>query len=135
VKGADGHGAVARTIERMEESISHLANDIRLLREVLSKDIGHQDGSEDKGNARALAGSAAERDALVRALAATRENITLTARHFGVSRVTLYRMLRRHGISLRPYSKRRQRRPEMLSASALSSGGRADGGARSTQAR
>ena len=45
-------------------------------------------------------GSDAERTALVEALAAVRENITLTAQELGVSRVTLYRMLRRHSIKL-----------------------------------
>jgi transcriptional regulator with PAS, ATPase and Fis domain len=43
-------------------------------------------------------GSAEERDLLLSVLAGTRENIALTARELGVSRVTLYRMLRRHGI-------------------------------------
>ncbi len=45
-------------------------------------------------------GSDAERLALVEALADTQENITLTAQELGVSRVTLYRMLRRHSINL-----------------------------------
>jgi transcriptional regulator with PAS, ATPase and Fis domain len=45
-------------------------------------------------------GSDAERAALIEALAGAQENITLTAQELGVSRVTLYRMLRRHSISL-----------------------------------
>jgi transcriptional regulator with PAS, ATPase and Fis domain len=45
-------------------------------------------------------GSEAERAALVTALLRTGENITLTAQELGVSRVTLYRMLRRHRIDL-----------------------------------
>jgi transcriptional regulator with PAS, ATPase and Fis domain len=45
-------------------------------------------------------GSPQEREALLRALADTNENITLTAQELGVSRVTLYRMLRRHAINL-----------------------------------
>jgi two-component system, NtrC family, response regulator len=45
-------------------------------------------------------GSDEERTALIEALADTQENITLTAQELGVSRVTLYRMLRRHSISL-----------------------------------
>jgi len=45
-------------------------------------------------------GSDAERTALLEALAGTQENITLTAQELGVSRVTLYRMLRRHSINL-----------------------------------
>ena len=49
---------------------------------------------------RPLPGSDAERTALVEALAGTQENITLTAQELGVSRVTLYRMLRRHSINL-----------------------------------
>jgi transcriptional regulator with PAS, ATPase and Fis domain len=49
---------------------------------------------------RPLPGSSEERSALLRALASTQENITLTAQELGVSRVTLYRMLRRHSISL-----------------------------------
>jgi len=49
---------------------------------------------------RPLPGSAEERNALLEALASTQENITLTAQELGVSRVTLYRMLRRHAISL-----------------------------------
>ena len=43
-------------------------------------------------------GSKDERDLLLGLLTDTRENIALTARALGVSRVTLYRMLRRHGI-------------------------------------
>lgn len=49
---------------------------------------------------RPLPGSEDERDALVRALAFTGENVTLAAQELGVSRVTLYRMLRRHAIDL-----------------------------------
>jgi transcriptional regulator with PAS, ATPase and Fis domain len=45
-------------------------------------------------------GSEAERDMLLGTLAATQENVALTARELGVSRVTLYRMLRRHAIVL-----------------------------------
>jgi transcriptional regulator with PAS, ATPase and Fis domain len=50
--------------------------------------------------ARPEPGSDDERLALLDALGATSENVTLTARHLGVSRVTLYRMLRRHDIEL-----------------------------------
>nr|WP_294521653.1 sigma-54 dependent transcriptional regulator [uncultured Rhodopila sp.] len=46
-------------------------------------------------------GSAEERAVLVDALARTDENITSTAHALSVSRVTLYRMLRRHGIELK----------------------------------
>ena len=49
---------------------------------------------------RAAARLDAERTALLEALARTQENITLTAQELGVSRVTLYRMLRRHSINL-----------------------------------
>src|SRR5690349_7845569 len=49
---------------------------------------------------RPLPGSDQERAALIEALASTQENITLTAQELGVSRVTLYRMLRRHSINL-----------------------------------
>ena len=49
---------------------------------------------------RPLPGSNEERGALMEALAGTQENITLTAQELGVSRVTLYRMLRRHSIML-----------------------------------
>lgn len=45
-------------------------------------------------------GSEEERQALLDALERTQENITLTAQELGVSRVTLYRMLRRHAIAL-----------------------------------
>ena len=45
-------------------------------------------------------GSEGERLVLVDALARAQENITETARELGVSRVTLYRMLHRHAISL-----------------------------------
>lgn len=44
--------------------------------------------------------SEAEREVLLRVLSETRENITLTAQQLGVSRVTLYRMLHRHSITL-----------------------------------
>jgi transcriptional regulator with PAS, ATPase and Fis domain len=46
-------------------------------------------------------GSAEERAALVQALERAQENITLTAEALNVSRVTLYRMLRRHSITLK----------------------------------
>ncbi len=49
---------------------------------------------------RPLPGSEEERAALLHALTTTRENVTMTAHELGVSRVTLYRMLRRHGINL-----------------------------------
>ncbi len=45
-------------------------------------------------------GSHEERTALLDALSRTQENVTLTAQELGVSRVTLYRMLRRHSINL-----------------------------------
>jgi transcriptional regulator with PAS, ATPase and Fis domain len=45
-------------------------------------------------------GSNEERTVLIEALAGTQENITLAAQELGVSRVTLYRMLRRHSIML-----------------------------------
>jgi transcriptional regulator with PAS, ATPase and Fis domain len=41
-----------------------------------------------------------EREVLLRVLSETQENITLTAQQLGVSRVTLYRMLHRHSITL-----------------------------------
>ena len=46
------------------------------------------------------AGSPEERAALLAALTRHGENVTLTAQELGVSRVTLYRMLRRHAVSL-----------------------------------
>jgi transcriptional regulator with PAS, ATPase and Fis domain len=51
-------------------------------------------------SARPVPGSEDERLALIDALTRARENITETARGLGVSRVTLYRMLHRHSISL-----------------------------------
>ncbi|MGH7043386.1 MAG: sigma-54 interaction domain-containing protein [Acetobacteraceae bacterium] len=45
-------------------------------------------------------GSADERATLLHILSVTGENVTLTAQQLGVSRVTLYRMLRRHAINL-----------------------------------
>jgi transcriptional regulator with PAS, ATPase and Fis domain len=45
-------------------------------------------------------GSPQERAALMAALQQAEENVTKAARSLGVSRVTLYRMLRRHGLSL-----------------------------------
>ena len=51
-------------------------------------------------SARPEPGSDGERLYLVDALARAQENITETAKGLGVSRVTLYRMLRRHEISL-----------------------------------
>lgn len=44
----------------------------------------------------------AEETLLRRALAGHRHNITRTAEHLGVSRVTLYRLLEKHGIATRP---------------------------------
>ncbi|HEY8287742.1 MAG TPA: helix-turn-helix domain-containing protein, partial [Acetobacteraceae bacterium] len=46
-------------------------------------------------------GSAEERAALLATLERTHENVTSTAEALCVSRVTLYRMLRRHGIVLK----------------------------------
>ncbi|WP_254073320.1 sigma-54-dependent Fis family transcriptional regulator [Acidisphaera sp. S103] len=51
-------------------------------------------------SARPLPGSEGERLALIGALERTQENIAETARELSVSRVTLYRMLHRHAISL-----------------------------------
>lgn len=48
----------------------------------------------------AAPGSPQERAALLTALQQAGENVTRAARSLGVSRVTLYRMLRRHGLSL-----------------------------------
>ncbi len=45
-------------------------------------------------------GSDEERTALLDALTRSQENVTVTAQELGVSRVTLYRMLRRHSINL-----------------------------------
>jgi transcriptional regulator with PAS, ATPase and Fis domain len=45
-------------------------------------------------------GSHEERAALLDALSRAQENVSLTAQELGVSRVTLYRMLRRHSINL-----------------------------------
>jgi transcriptional regulator of acetoin/glycerol metabolism len=72
---------------------------------IFSTNAGRPLGRERWLNAvaatvRPLPGSDAERTALVEALAGTQENITLTAQELGVSRVTLYRMLRRHSINL-----------------------------------
>jgi transcriptional regulator with PAS, ATPase and Fis domain len=53
---------------------------------------------QDAIKPRPAPGSAEERAALTNALAATRENIALTARELGVSRMTLYRMMRRHNV-------------------------------------
>ena len=47
---------------------------------------------------RPASGSPEERAVLLRTLADTKENIALTARELGVSRVTLYRMMRRHAV-------------------------------------
>ena len=70
--------------------------------------IGDLVGLSDSGSsvyaapAKALPrpGSHEERSALLDALTRTQENVTLTAQELGVSRVTLYRMLRRHSINL-----------------------------------
>jgi DNA-binding NtrC family response regulator len=48
--------------------------------------------------ARPRPGSDAERNTMVEALEENSRNITRTARSLGVSRITLYRMLRRHGL-------------------------------------
>ena len=62
-------------------------------------------------------GSAEERAALLDALERMGENVTSTADALKVSRVTLYRMLRRHGIALKrglaepPVSRRRSELP------------------------
>jgi transcriptional regulator with PAS, ATPase and Fis domain len=65
--------------------------------------IGLDDRSESRPTAPATLrpGSAEECAALVQALEQTQENITLAAEALKVSRVTLYRMLRRHGILLK----------------------------------
>jgi two-component system, NtrC family, response regulator len=65
--------------------------------------IGLDDRPESQPTAPATLrpGSAEERAALVQALEQTQENITSAAEALNVSRVTLYRMLRRHGILLK----------------------------------
>jgi transcriptional regulator of acetoin/glycerol metabolism len=45
-------------------------------------------------------GTEEEKTALLDVLSRTQENITLASQELGVSRVTLYRMLRRHAIIL-----------------------------------
>jgi transcriptional regulator with PAS, ATPase and Fis domain len=63
--------------------------------------LGEEPWHEPAGGApRPSPGSDEERTALLQALTNTQENITLTAQELGVSRVTLYRMLRRHSIIL-----------------------------------
>jgi transcriptional regulator with PAS, ATPase and Fis domain len=64
--------------------------------------LGETGGAAYIGPAKPLPrpGSHEERTALLDALTLTQENITLTAQELGVSRVTLYRMLRRHSINL-----------------------------------
>jgi transcriptional regulator with PAS, ATPase and Fis domain len=64
--------------------------------------LGETGGAVYAGPAKPLPrpGSHEERTALLDALARTQENVTLTAQELGVSRVTLYRMLRRHSINL-----------------------------------
>jgi transcriptional regulator with PAS, ATPase and Fis domain len=61
-----------------------------------------ESGSVYSAPAKALPrpGSHEERSVLLDALTRTQENVTLTAQELGVSRVTLYRMLRRHSINL-----------------------------------
>jgi transcriptional regulator with GAF, ATPase, and Fis domain len=54
--------------------------------------------AEAPATPRPAPGSEEERTLLLDVLANTGENIALTARALGVSRVTLYRMLRRHRI-------------------------------------
>jgi len=54
--------------------------------------------AQQAGIPRPPPGTPEEKTTLLSVLAATRENIALTARELGVSRVTLYRMMRRHGI-------------------------------------
>ncbi len=64
--------------------------------------LGDSGGSIYMGPAKPIPrpGSHEERTALLDALSHTQENVTLTAQELGVSRVTLYRMLRRHSINL-----------------------------------
>jgi transcriptional regulator with PAS, ATPase and Fis domain len=64
--------------------------------------LGDSGGSVYMGPAKPIPrpGSHEERTALLDALSHTQENVTLTAQELGVSRVTLYRMLRRHSINL-----------------------------------
>ena len=61
-----------------------------------------EDGAEEPAEQMATAASpleSAEREALLRELGRHRWNVTVTAQALGVSRNTLYRKLRRHGIS------------------------------------
>lgn len=60
--------------------------------------LGPTVAAQPESSPRPPPGSPAERELLLSVLAGTRENIALTARELGVSRVTLYRMLRRHAI-------------------------------------
>jgi transcriptional regulator with PAS, ATPase and Fis domain len=75
-------------------------------------------------------GSEAERVALLAALNRTQENITLTAQELGVSRVTMYRMLRRHRIDLKrglqdgPIAQRGQRAEPLAFSGGISRAGR-----------
>ena len=62
--------------------------------------LGGEPHEGTSATTRPLPGSNEERTALIEALAGTQENVTLTAQELGVSRVTLYRMLRRHSLML-----------------------------------
>ncbi len=66
---------------------------------IVPHDLGLQHADGLAGNDLGQARTAAERDVISRALTRVGSNITLAARELGISRMTLYRLMDKHGIA------------------------------------
>ena len=99
LRGYDWPGNVRELMSMVRRAV--VIGDGELVRVGDLVGIGERE-ERDAGPVRNLPrpGSAEEREALLEALARTQENVSLAAQQLGVSRVTLYRMLRRHAINL-----------------------------------
>jgi transcriptional regulator with PAS, ATPase and Fis domain len=98
LRGYDWPGNVRELMSMVRRAV--VIGDAELVR--ASDLVGIQERVSDVPTTKILPrpNSPEEREALLAALSQTQENISLTAQQLGVSRVTLYRMLRRHSISL-----------------------------------
>jgi transcriptional regulator with PAS, ATPase and Fis domain len=110
VEGFTPAAMAALTRYRWPGNVRELMSVIRravIIGDGPSIDVSTLMGLDDRPESRLPApaplrpGSAEERSALLQALEQAQENITLTAEALNVSRVTLYRMLRRHSITLK----------------------------------
>ncbi|SFM59691.1 DNA-binding transcriptional response regulator, NtrC family, contains REC, AAA-type ATPase, and a Fis-type DNA-binding domains [Ectothiorhodospira mobilis] len=108
VKGFSAAGLESIRLHRWPGNVRELINRVRRAmvlcesRYIQPWDLGLEEVLEAPANLRPLeeVRADAEREAITRALALHQGNVSAAARHLEVSRITLYRMARRHGIPI-----------------------------------